>query len=198
MVETDPGSLNRDFIRAFRAKSADSRADLESSKGPADEKLWWSDVVRQAFAGRMPADVFPRYFDEVFELFRTAKAWTLYPETRSTLEFLSRRFRLGIISNFDSRLFDLLGNLGIDLFFEVVTLSWKAGAAKPDARIFMHAVEQMNVPAANCLHIGDSVEEDFQGAVQAGLHAVLLDRRDRHPDLPIRRIENLSEIILLL
>jgi putative hydrolase of the HAD superfamily len=134
-------------------------------------------IVRDAFGNAMPESVLPAYFERVFELFRSAAAWELYPDARPALERLrARNYRLGVISNFDSRLDDLLMNLGIGDFFEHVILSWQVGSAKPDAGIFRRALELMDVRAGQALHVGDSPGEDVAGALGAGLHAVLIDR----------------------
>jgi putative hydrolase of the HAD superfamily len=51
-----------------------------------------------------------------------------------------------------------------------------AGAAKPAAKIFLHALEQHMLNPDEVLHVGDHPIEDFYGAQQAGLHTVLIDR----------------------
>jgi putative hydrolase of the HAD superfamily len=73
----------------------------------------------------------------LFEFFARAEAWKLYPETIEILEQLKKRgLILGVISNFDSRLFGLLDGLGIAHFFDLVVISTQVGAAKPEAAIF--------------------------------------------------------------
>jgi putative hydrolase of the HAD superfamily len=197
-VTADPEELDRSFYRAFQAKSdeglpAGPPGELEA------EKAWWREVVRQAFGAQMPPDVFPGYFDEVFEVFRTARAWRLYRDTEASLKLLrSCGYRLGVISNFDSRLYDVLANLDIRPYFEQVILSWQVRSAKPDEQIFRFALHAMGVPASRALHVGDSLEEDVQGAAQAGLRAVLLDRKRKRrqwKDGP--RIESLEELCAL-
>ena len=139
------------------------------------------DVVRTAFAGKLPPAALPDYFDEVFEAFRGAGAWALFEDTRACLERLrAGGRRLAVISNFDSRLFDVLANLGIDSCFEQVILSWHVGAAKPDPAIFRRALDAMNTDAASAWHVGDSPDEDAAGAMAAGLGAVLVDRDGNH------------------
>jgi len=199
-AETDPDALDQAFSVALRQKSAHGIAPADVQDTVAEEKRWWSGIVESVLAGKIPNDEFSRYFDEVFEFFRSADAWQLYPDTLQCLEQLhARGYGLGIISNFDSRLNDLLVNLGIGRFFADVILSWKAGAAKPDPRIFLKATQSMCVPASKALHVGDSPEEDFEGARRAGLQAALLDRKDRHnQSTDILRVRSLSELNRLL
>ena len=68
-------------------------------------------------------------------------------------------FELGIISNFDSRLFSVLRGLGIADLFDTVTISSLARAAKPSARIFHQALEKHAVDPDEALHVGDSERE---------------------------------------
>ena len=65
-------------------------------------------------------------------------------------------------------------------FFDAVVYSSAAGSAKPDRRIFQHALDQLLVAPAEALHVGDSRTADYEGALAAGLTAVLL-RRDECP-----------------
>src|SRR5207253_475943 len=80
--------------------------------------------------------------------FAKPNAWALYPETVSTLATLDAwGLALGIVSNFDSRLYEILIGLGIDRFFESVTISSVAGAAKPSPKIFQRALQKHGVTA---------------------------------------------------
>jgi len=200
-IVVDPVQVERSFIAAFRASSALGLPQERLVDQARAERAWWMNVVRAAFGAALPGSKLPDYFDRVFELFRTAAAWELYADALPALEHLrSRSYRLGIISNFDSRLNDLLVNLGIRDFFENVTLSWQVGFAKPDSGIFRHAVKMMRVTEDRALHIGDSPEEDVEGALGAGLHAVLIDRRGlqgntrRHRT--IRSLDELSSLLV--
>jgi putative hydrolase of the HAD superfamily len=179
---TDPKQVETAFRAAFHAKSLEGFQSREQA-GLRAERAWWMDVVRRVLGGTMKPEVLRNYFDEVFEAFRSARAWELYEDTRPGLERLrARGYRLAVISNFDSRLFDVLANLGIDFFFERVILSWHAGSAKPDPAIFRRALEAMHVTAPRALHVGDSLHDDVTGATASGLAAALLDRERKHLD----------------
>lgn len=194
-ADTDPEELDRAFRRVFRAKSEQTLI-CTAEATLAQEKHWWFQIVESVFDSRMAPDDLSDYFDEVFEYFRTADAWRLYPDTLPCLECLQGLgYRLGIISNFDSRLIDLLTNLGIRRFFEDVTISWHAGGAKPDPRIFLKGTDAMGIPPSRAVLVGDSVEEDFQGACRAGLQAILLDREGKYCDnTSIPRVRSLAEL----
>jgi putative hydrolase of the HAD superfamily len=199
-ILADPVALERSFVAAFRANSAKGFPVERAENLRIAERTWWMGVVRQAFGAGMPEAVLPAYFDHVFELFRSAAVWELYPDAQPTLEDLrSRGYRLGVISNFDSRLHDLLVNLGIRSYFEHVILSWQVGSAKPDVGIFRRALELMDVKGKQALHVGDSPEEDVAGALSSGLHAVLLDRRGAWTTGPDHQnVRSLNELCMLL
>lgn len=178
-VHVPAAELDCSFDTAFRIQSAEGLA--HAGAGPEAEKEWWRRLVRRVFGMRMPPGVFPGFFDEVYELFRTSRAWVLYEDTVPALKLLrSRGCRLGVISNFDSRLEDVLSGLGIGSYFERVIFSWQVRSAKPDGRIFRHALALMGVGPPDALHVGDSLDEDVRGARGAGMRAVLLDRSGRH------------------
>jgi len=199
-LRTDPEQLEQAFGRAFLSQPAGLHSLDDELELALAEKQWWREVVEGALEGRMAPESFPGYLEEVFEAFRNAEAWELYSDTRPGLTRLrSLGYRLAVISNFDSRLIDLLANLNLHSFFEQAILSWRAGAAKPDARIFHYALELMRIPAAGAVHVGDSMEDDVAGAQNAGLTAVLFDRRQIHPDWRDgHRVESFDSLLRLL
>lgn len=77
----------------------------------------------------------------------------------------ARGLSLCVVSNWDCGLAEQLEALGLDL--PVVT-SAEVGAAKPDPRLFLAALELLGVEAARALHVGDS-PADEQGALAAGM-----------------------------
>ena len=120
---------------------------------------------------------FDEFFEEVFAVFERPDSWRLFPETREVLATLKAQgFELGIISNFDSRLFSVLRGLGIADLFDTITISSLAHAAKPSARIFQQALDKHAVEPADALHVGDSERDDVKGAQGVGLTGVLLAR----------------------
>jgi putative hydrolase of the HAD superfamily len=158
------------------------------------ERLWWFDVVHAVFYRVGMFEGFDDFFDEVFAAFGQSIHWELFPETREVLSQLRHQgFELGIISNFDSRFFQVSRALGINGFFDSVTISSLVGAVKPAKKIFSHALDQHMLFPQEALHVGDHLIEDFEGARQAGLHAVLIDRSlDRQPDNQI--LSNLNQL----
>ena len=187
------------FARAFQDAPPPVFAATEPTALKECERLWWFDLVHNVFYRVGMFERFDEFFDDVFEVFRQPETWRLYPETLDVLKQLKEQgCELGIISNFDSRLFPILRGLGIAEYFETVTISSLAQAAKPSGRIFKQALEKHAVDPADAIHVGDSLEEDAQGARAAGLAAVLL-AREPAPAVPdLRVIDKLDDLFPLL
>jgi len=193
--------LQQNFARSFRLQPP-----LAFPAGTPDtslielEKDWWRSLVKAVFAGLGSFPRFDPFFDEIFERFRGPEFWRVYDDVAPTLGELKRqRLKLGVISNFDSRLYDVLRACRLDHFFDSVHISTLVGAAKPDAAIFQAALNYHSIEARRAWHVGDSLREDVEGAMAAGINAVLLDRDNRFAEnAPAPRITGLEQIGALL
>jgi len=171
--------------------------------GPLDvnnEKAWWRDVVHRVFLDVGMVDDFDRFFDEVYDCFRDSRGWRLFPETRRVLALLrTAGLHLGVISNFDSRLYTVLRDLELLDYFDSITISSEAGYAKPHPGIYSAAIRAVGCSAGRIAFAGDSLMDDYQGASQCGLDAYLLDRNRRYVEMrTIRRIDSLEEILAVV
>jgi putative hydrolase of the HAD superfamily len=178
---------------AFPGRSFDETAALEWQ--------WWRSVVGEvvALAGLsdpLAGETFERFFSSLYAHFTTAAAWELYPDVLPALGRLQRGgVSLGLITNYDSRVFRVLDALGLIPMLSAVVIPAHVGAAKPDRAIFTHALGELGADASNTLHVGDDIDDDYRGATAAGLRAVLLDRHGRHRgEMGVCRIENLAEL----
>jgi putative hydrolase of the HAD superfamily len=195
-MEADAEALEAGFRRAFPR-----RPPLAFAPGTPEpellrlEKDWWRQLVREVFAGVSHFPRFDEFFDDVFELFRTTAGWELYDDARPTLEALAACGpKIGMISNFDSRLYDVLRAFDLERYFSSVHISSRVGAAKPDAAIFRAALAAHRLEPAQALYVGDSLRDDARGAAAAGLRAVWLDRERRTADFPLR-VASLTELL---
>jgi putative hydrolase of the HAD superfamily len=87
---------------------------------------------------------------------------------------------LGVVSNWDSRLPEILENTGLAPYFNFILASTVVGSAKPDAGIFNEALQRAGVSPEQACHIGDEPAIDIQGARNAGIHSILIDRKGHH------------------
>src|SRR5690349_13010109 len=105
---------------------------------------------------------------------------------------------MGVISNFDSRVYSVMRDLDILHFFQSVTISSETGFAKPAPQIFETAAQALNSSPENILLVGDSLRDDVLAGSQAGMQSILIDRNHRYAHEDVRRISNLGEILSLL
>ena len=163
--------------------------------GLEPEREWWKRVVKGTFDRIAPFPQLDQCFEQIYELFRTTEAWELERDALESLSLLSADRNLGIISNFDSRLEDVLTDLGIRPFFQQLTIPALAGAAKPDPAIFRYAMDDVGADPGKCLYVGDEVEDDYAAPQAAGMRALLYDPGDRHQGLPeADQIKSLGEV----
>jgi putative hydrolase of the HAD superfamily len=172
------------IAQAFRRAFHDAPPPVFAATDPVElkecERLWWFDIVHNVFYRVGMFERFDEFFDYVFQVFADPRSWVLFPETHAVLTRLRQLgFELGIVSNFDSRLFPIMRGLGIDNLFDTVTIASLAKVAKPAPKIFEIALEKHAVDPGEALHVGDSVRDDVEGATKAGLTGVLLDRAGR-------------------
>jgi putative hydrolase of the HAD superfamily len=179
-VEVSPEILENEFTKAFSESSPLVFQGTNSQDIPEQEFNWWFNIAQKVFqqAGVFDQFIdFKDFFEELYIYFASDEPWVVYPEVKNTLQNWQRQgIELGIISNFDSRLFFVLPALGLDQFFQSVTISSQAGAAKPSEQIFLQALKKHNCQPQEACHIGDSRKEDFEGAITAGLQGVLIQR----------------------
>ncbi|MFH1207941.1 MAG: HAD-IA family hydrolase [Candidatus Omnitrophota bacterium] len=162
----------------------DRIGDLRSHSDEKIEKEFWRKIVTAVFKDFKGLKAFDPFFDELHDLFAEPRVWKLYPEVEEVLRSLQeQKYILGMVSNWDSRLFKLCAGLGINRYFDFKIISAVFGAAKPDPKIFREALKRANVPAGEAVHVGDSLEDDVRGAHLAGIRAIWLDRSHRHGTL---------------
>jgi putative hydrolase of the HAD superfamily len=142
------------------------------------EREWWRRVVVETFAEFGEFRDFDDYFDALFNFLGDPANWKADLEAVHLLERLKERgHTLGMISNFDYRVYGILEGLGLRRYFDSMTISSEAGWAKPAPEIFRVALERHAIQPAEALHVGDSEDTDLAGARAAGIAGVLLDRK---------------------
>jgi putative hydrolase of the HAD superfamily len=100
-----------------------------------------------------------------------------YPDAAPALrELRAAGLRLVVISNWDVSLHERLEETGLAPLVDGAVASAEFGSAKPDRAIFDHACALTGASPAEALHAGDSPEADVEGALNAGLRAVLVAR----------------------
>ncbi len=161
------------------------------------EREWWGEFLRRVLARLGHPAPWEPVLDELMEEFARPELWHVFPEVGEVLDRLaSRGIRLGVVSNWDSRLPALLERLGLAGYFQAVLVSALERVEKPGPEIFRRAAERLGLDAARCTHVGDSPLDDVRGAESAGMRAVLVDRGDRFGDtyVKVRDLRGLYEL----
>lgn len=181
-VIVDPIALDAAFTEAFDASPPLAFPDTDVVAIPELEYQWWHDITQKSFAAVKTLEQFADFevfFDSLYGHFATPNPWYVYDDVLPALrKWKDRGIPLGIISNFDSRLYSVLEGLKIENYFQSITFSSSVGAAKPSQEIFTAALAQHRCEPHQAWHIGDSLNADFEGAKAAGLVAWHLQRPD--------------------
>ena len=106
------------------------------------------------------------------------RAWRLFDDALPCLRALrALGLRLAAITNAAGDYQRAkLGALGLESVFDAVLISGELGVAKPHHAIFRRACRVLGVLPAQAVHVGDRLDTDAEGARNAGLHGVWLDR----------------------
>jgi len=161
-----PETLNRAFAAVWRQRE---RFD--------HSRAGWKRLVEQTFATAGAARPTDHCFGAIYERFAQPSVWRVFEDARPALDDLvARGLRLGIVSNWDERLRPLLSELRLANYFHALIISCEVGRPKPDPHLFHRAAVELRCEPAAMLHVGDSLQEDYEGARAAGLEAVLIDR----------------------
>jgi 2-haloacid dehalogenase len=130
-------------------------------------------------------DAFPRFF--------------LYDDVLRTLDQLSRRHRLAIVSNIDN---DLLALTPLQRNFDLVCTAERARGYKPDGTLFRYLIENAGCAREEILHAGQSQFTDLVGGKPLGLTIAWINRRQialddsvPRPDFVLPDIQSLKELI---
>jgi putative hydrolase of the HAD superfamily len=120
----------------------------------------------------------------------------LYDDALPVVEWLrDRGLLVGLLSNSSRDLVEFVSHHG--LVVDAVLTSHTHGKTKPHETIFRALLQRLGVDAADAVMVGDTVEDDVEGARAVGMRAVLLDRERRYPEVH-GRLDDLRELPAVL
>ena len=147
----------------------------------------------EAFGVRGRPETISHYFD-AFPRFE------LYPDVVDTLNRLSHRFKLAIVSNIDN---DLLAATPLRRTFDLVCTAERAKGYKPDGTLFRYLVANAGLAREEILHSGQSQFTDMVGAKPLGLTVAWINRRGialspkvPRPDFQYADIQSLIPLVV--
>ena len=158
----------------------------------------WRDNFAQAFASlSLPGDAEDASRRTIEDLSRRPP----YEETVEALKLVRQRCRIAVLSNADDD-FLLPGVERLGVEFEAVLSSEEARVYKPRPELFQEMLRRLKVDPQEVIYVGDRQLEDVQGAHQAGMRAVWINRYKTASDLdlpqPDYQINSLLELPRIL
>jgi putative hydrolase of the HAD superfamily len=195
--------VDRDLLD--RAHYAGVAALDEFTEG--DREIWIRYNRAYARACNTPDEMLDDAVEHLLNEFATGAVWNrVVRQSVDAMRALAALdVRLAIVSNADGDTEERLRDFGIcqvgpgpGVEMGAILDSTVVGVAKPDPRIFELALEALDVPAERAIHIGDTPGADVAGARAAGVHPVLVDPYDFHPDLDVERVPSLAEVVDLV
>jgi HAD superfamily hydrolase (TIGR01509 family) len=137
--------------------------------------------------------------DQLVASIRNSANWdTIRPGTAEQLQQIGERYPIGVISNADGKIENVLRACGLADCFRTITDSGLVGDEKPHPELFRHALKQMNAEPEESLYVGDVYSVDFLGATGVGMQAVLMDIPGAYRNKGLPRIESLEELQIKL
>ena len=150
---------------------------------------WWRTIFDSLFPDNTMAAL------HMWELFKHSYFDSLFPDTLPVLQLLRERgVPMGVVSNYGAHLIYTLYKLNIYDYFKFVIVSSLVGVAKPDLGIFELAISKAETTPDQLLYVGDNVTDDIEGARQAGIDAILINRPGRTPATAPIVISSLLEL----
>ncbi|OGI18898.1 MAG: hypothetical protein A3B68_06650 [Candidatus Melainabacteria bacterium RIFCSPHIGHO2_02_FULL_34_12] len=193
-IKTDIKKLDYAFKSVIHQES-------QPTGGEEAEKKWWKKIVNKTFglAGYDLKEKSEEVFEAIFKEFTGKNAWGIYPDAIQTLKkCCETSLKLGLISNFDSRLEVILKELDLYKYFNCLSYSGKVRYSKPDPRIFQFALKELNILPEEALYIGDSLDIDYYPALDLNINAILINRNHECLDKNVKRVTSLNEIFVIV
>ena len=121
----------------------------------------------------------------------------LFPDTKEVLQYLTdKRYQLHLITNgFEKTQHAKLHHSGLEVFFKEVITSEGSNSLKPQKEIFEYALNKAGADVKESIMIGDTLDVDILGAMNAGMDQVHVNYNSVEQDLkPTYTIKTLQEL----
>ena len=114
----------------------------------------------------------------------------LFPDAIDVLSSLAERFTLIAITNGNAD----VHKTALGPFFKLAFRADEVGSAKPDAKIFEVAMSAAACAANEMIHIGDSIETDVNGALNAGVTPIWFNANRDENLLGVKEVRSLKDL----
>ncbi|KAF8897025.1 HAD-like domain-containing protein [Gymnopilus junonius] len=180
-------------------------------------KHWWCEVIRcTALDAGANEQLLNTHLDDIVDTlmirFSSRTGYKAFDDAIPTIRHLREKLgiRTAIISNADSRIRAVLTDLEFPDYLKPVILSEEEGIEKPSRHIFVRALGTVNREAGStygqifpnqCLHVGDELTSDYNGAKASGWNALLLRRQGiegecehKEPDETLKNVRIINRL----
>jgi len=136
---------------------------------------------------------------EIYTEWAACQHFELYDEVPDVLRRLAAGgLRLGLISNTQRCLTSFQSHFELQGLITATVSSFEHGYMKPHPSIFSTALERLEAKPDEAVMVGDSIRQDIEGALRAGMRAVLVHRGETPPrragELGVPVIRSLAEL----
>lgn len=114
----------------------------------------------------------------------------LFPDAIDVLSHLAERFTLIAITNGNAD----VHKTALGPLFKLAFRADEVGSAKPDTKIFEVAMSAVACASNEMIHIGDSIETDVKGAINAGVTPIWFNADGDDNSLGIREVRSLTDL----
>jgi HAD superfamily hydrolase (TIGR01509 family) len=181
-----------EHLRDLERRTKNQFDSLMTQHGSHDHSFWWM------FYSQLLAEIGlhdDALCHQLVASIRDSANWDqILPGTRDQLQQIGARYQIGVISNADGRIEDVLRRCHIADCFRTITDSALAGYEKPHPKIFRQALKSLNAAPEESLYVGDVFSVDYLGATGAGMQAILMDVPGAYRDKGLPRVESLVEL----
>lgn len=185
---------NQEFLERYFRADKDYRRRLKETHR---ESLLDEIVSSILVACSLKLGTIKRAVKEAVDQGLLTREYRWFPYTKRTLKTLREKsYKLGLISNTHWRIPEGLRE-EFERLFDVVTLSYEHGLAKPHPSIFVATLSELRVDAGDCLHVGDDPIADIRGAKDVGMKTAFIQRGRMKTDagITIKRLDELEKYL---
>ncbi len=175
-------------LDASRYDDAREAAVLNLKRHPEllhDESIWHR-FTEEIFVGMGgPEAIASECATEIEQGWGVSENFELFEDVMPVLEELRRaELSIAVVSNGIRDLHAFVAHHRLDV--DAIVDSRSHGRVKPHPTIFQAALAALAVAPEDAVMVGDSLEDDIEGARALGMRAILIDREERHPDVEER------------
>lgn len=154
---------------------------------------WYEPTQRLLSELRLQAS--PTVLKELVDIFREGlDCQAPFPDSLETLARLGKSYKLGLVTNVDSLSYARLNRVfGVERLFDAVVPSFRVHDLKPGPIIYQAALRQLSVSPSQARMVGDSIQDDLNGANKHGIKAILIDRNGKYADF-LGKITSLDQL----